>query len=333
MAVRAGVSTATVSRYLRGDRVRSAARIGSAIRELGYTPNPAARSLRSGVNCAVGVVVPDITNPFFAAVVRGIERVSRVGQYNILLCDTEESTRREEEVLSDLVRRVDGIILAPVTEQDMTPVRLREAGPPIVFLDRTIVGREAFDSVLVDNEGGAAQAADYLIGLGHRRLATISGPLDTTPGRGRHQGFVETAQAHDVQVLVQPGDFKEASGYQGVVRLLAMDPAPTAIFTANNEMTVGALKALYDLRIRIPEEISILGFDDLALGAILHPPLTVIDRPMEEQGETAMRLLLDRLTPGDPASEPRVVRLGTSLLVRGSCAPPTSGPPPLRRAR
>lgn len=325
VARRAGVSTATVSRFLRGDPVRSANAIRTAIEELGYWPSPAARSLKSGVNYAIGVVVPDITNPFFAAVVKGIEGVSRQAPYNIFLCDTDESTIQEGRVLADLVRRVDGIILAPATEQDQTPLQLRDAGVPMVFLDREVTPPGRFDSVLVDNAGGARQAAEHLLSLGHEHIGLISGPLNTTPGRGRHEGFLATLASHGVELpadAIQIGDFREPSGYQATLRLLTLEPPPTAIFTANNLMTVGALKALHDMRVAVPDQVSLIGFDDLDLGPILHPPLTVIDRPMVEQGALAMRLLLNRLS-GDQADEgSRSVTLETRLLVRASCAPP-----------
>lgn len=325
VARRAGVSTATVSRFVRGEKIRSSAAVRAAIEELGYWPSPTARSLKSGVNYAIGVVVPDITNPFFAAVVKGIEGATRAGPYNIFLCDSDESVRREEEVMADLIRRVDGIILAPATERDKTPVHLHHAGVPMVFIDRELSHPSGFDSVLVDNEGGARRAADYLVSLGHEQITMVSGPLNTTPGRGRYEGFVAGLAAHDLHLAgdaIQFGDFRAESGYEAVLRLLALDPQPTAIFTANNMMTVGALKALYDMRVAVPEQISLIGFDDLDLGPVLKPSLTVIDRPMVEQGALAMRMLLNRLSGDRLDGNPRSVRLDTRLIIRGSCARP-----------
>jgi len=329
VARRAGVSTATVSRFLRGDRVRAAADIRQAIEDLSFWPSPAARSLKSGITYAIGVVVPDIANPFFAAVVKGVEGVSREGPYNIFLCDTDESTEREQRVLADLIRRVDGIILAPATEQDETPLQLREAGVPTVFVDRELHPPATFDSVLVDNAGGARQAAEHLMSLGHRRIGVISGPVNTTPGRGRHEGFLSALADRGVELpamYLQAGDFREAGGYQATLRLLGVEPPPTAIFSANNLMTIGALKALHDMRVAVPAQMSIIGFDDLDLGAVLRPALTVIDRPMVEQGALAMRLLLNRLGTGaggnDLDGAPRTVVLDTRLLVRQSCSKP-----------
>ncbi|MGI8421263.1 MAG: LacI family DNA-binding transcriptional regulator [Gaiellaceae bacterium] len=324
VAAHAGVSTTTVSRFLNGERVRAGDAVRSAIAELRFSPSRAARSLKSGLTHSIGVVVPDITNPFFAAVVKGAESISRQGDYNIFVCNTEESQEREEAVLLDLVGRVDGVILAPATEpSEMAPV-LREPATPIVFLDRELDSTDAFDSVLVDNEGGARAAVEHLLALGHERIGLISGPLDTTPGRGRHDGFVAALEQAGIEVdpaLAQHGDFRQESGYQGTLRLLALEQPPTAILSANNLMTIGALRALHAMRVSIPRDLSLIGFDDLELAELLSPPLTVVDRPMEEQGALAMRLLLARIESRDPVAPQQIV-LETRLRVRASTAAP-----------
>jgi LacI family transcriptional regulator len=323
VARRAGVSTATVSRFLRGQRVHDDAAIRQAVEELGYRPRAAARSLRSGVHYAIAVVVPDVANPFFAGLVKGIESVCRNGPYNVFLVNTDESTELEDTVVADIMQRVDGIILTPATEQDKTPTRIQQSGIPVVFADRELPG-ERFDSVLVDNAGGARTAAAYLAGLGHTRIAMISGPLNTTPGRQRHEGFV--AAVEDLGGTIgeeyqQIADFRESGGYQAMLRLLALPQPPTAVFCANNLMTVGALKALNSMRVRVPQDLSIIGFDDLDLAALLWPPLTVIDRPTVEQGVLAARLLLARLA-GQGSPEPQRVVLSTRLVQRASCTVP-----------
>jgi LacI family transcriptional regulator len=164
VARQAGVSTATVSRYLSGERVRDVDRIVQAIEMLDYRPKIAARSLRSGIHYAIAMVVPDITNPYFAAVARGVESVFRDTHYRLFLANTDESTNIEDAVLHELMHRVDGIILTPATEQEETPLRMRREGMPIVMVDREL-SEKSFDSVLVDNAGGAAAAALYLMGL------------------------------------------------------------------------------------------------------------------------------------------------------------------------
>ncbi|MGH3358032.1 MAG: LacI family DNA-binding transcriptional regulator [Nocardioidaceae bacterium] len=324
VAQRAGVSTATVTRHLRGEPVRTAEAIQQAVDELGYVPNAIARSLKSGRHGTVGVVVPDITNPYFAAVVKGMERVARSAGVRMLLANSDESTDTEADVLDDLVDRVDGLIIAPATENDESPPRLRRQGIPLVFLDREIGGDEPVDAVLVDNVGGARAAADHLVGLGHRRIAMINGPVDTTPGRGRREGFLAALEAAGVDLDPDHdlnGDFREPSGRRLTLQLLSLSRPPTALFVANNAMTVGALKALQEMRVDVPRAISVIGFDDIVLGSLLNPPLTCISRPDVQQGALAMRLLLGRLDDAD--SKPSRVVLDTELTVRGSTAPPT----------
>lgn len=309
---------------MRGERVRSAGLIQQAVDELGFRPSPLARSLKSGITHLVALVVPDVSNPFFAEVVKGSEAVSRRAGYHILLANTDESVEREHELFEALSGRVDGIILAPATEGAEAVADLRSAGIPIVFLDRELHGNEAFDCVLVDNAGGARLAVEHLISLGHERIGLISGPIDTTPGRGRHEGFVETLTDAGIELpssYVQIADFREEGGYQAALRLLAAEPPPSAVFAANNLMSIGALRAFDTLGVTTPDELSFVGFDDLKLAGLLKPSLTVVSRPTEEQGALAMRLLLDRLSGKDDMPARRIV-LDTQLTVRGSTAAP-----------
>jgi len=327
VAARAGVSIATVSRHMRGEKVRAADAVEAAVAELGYSPNVVAQSLKSGRTGMIGVVVPDVTNPFFAAVAKGLGQVGRGENFRILLADSDESAEREEEILADLVHRVDGIILAPATEQDQAPLQLRDAGVPAVFLDRELAGGEPFDVVLVDNAGGARAAVTHLTTLGHTRIAMINGPADTTPGRGRREGFLAGLAVTDIELPPEfdlDGGFREDSAHQLALQLLALPEPPTAIFTGNNLMTIGVLKALQEMRVEVPGEISIVGFDDLALGSLLHPPLTCVNRPDVEQGALAMRLLLNRIRRHAP-DRPRRIVLDTELIVRESTGRP-AGP-------
>ena len=323
VAKAAGVSTATVSRFLRGDAVRSADAVRSSIETLGYRPALAARSLRSGVHYAVAMVVPDITNSYFASLAKGVESVFRSTPYRVFLCNTDEQTVIEDAVLDEIVHRVDGIILAPAQEQEQTPVKVRKRGMPIVLVDRDLADK-TFDSVLVDNVGGACSAARRLHELGHTRIAIISGPLTNTPGRTRFDGFTNELARVGLptpRAFLQIADFKEAGGRAAMRRLMALPRPPTAVFCANNAMTIGALKALAELDMAVGTDVSLIGFDDIDLGSLLRPPLTVIDRSSEEQGAVAARLLLKRLVDGIAGAPERIV-LPTRLLVRGSCSPP-----------
>ncbi len=316
------MSSTTVTRFLQGERVRAAGAVRRAIDDLDYRPTHAARSLRSGIQYTIGVVVPDISNPYFAAVVKGIESVFRPGPYSVLLSNTNESSETEESVLLDMVRRVDGIILVPATEREKIALHESMAKVPIVLVDRDLPGE--FDRVLVDNHGGAAQAAKHLLDLGHREIAVVSGPLDTLPGRERHEGFL--AELGRAGIEIPPAycvfsDFRESGGYEAMLRLLALPEPPTAVFCANNLMTLGALKALHSMLVSVPGQLSVIGFDDLDTAPLLRAPLTVIDRPTVDQGVLAARLLFSRLTGQETTEFQRVV-LPTHLIQRGSCAAP-----------
>jgi LacI family transcriptional regulator len=320
----AGVSSSTVSRHLMGQQVRAKEAIDAAVVALGYRPSPIAQSLRSGKTFTIAVVVPDISNPFFGGVVKGAESIARTRGYSLALYNTDESADVESDIVDRLHGRVDGIILVPSVESDTAPLRLREYGVPVVFLDREITGPSLFDTVLVDNEGGTRQAVSHLLNLGHRRVGVIRGPVASTPARSRYESFRETLSLHGLnpdEAPCEDGDFRESGGHQAMLRLLARPHPPTGVFVCNNEMTVGALRALRDLGIVIPDEMSLVGFDDHALAALLMPPLTVVDRPVDEQGAIAMRLLLRRLS-GSTDEPPRRIVLETNLVVRGSTAPP-----------
>lgn len=334
VARKADVSTATVSRFLRGERVRNVDRIVQAIEVLDYRPAVAAQSLRSGIHYAVAMVVPDITNPYFAALAKGVESVFRDTDYRLFLANTDESLKVEYAVLKGVLSRVDGVILVPAMEQDEVPLRLRQEGIPIVLVDRELT-EKCFESVLVDNLGGAAAAARYFIELGHTAIAMISGPLGNTPGRVRYEGFLVTLAEAGIRPpaeYLEVADFRESGGYQSMLRLLSLPEPPTAVFCANNVMTVGGLKALAASRVMVPRDISLISFDDLDLGMLLHPPLTVIDRPTEEQGVLAGQLMLRRLQEDRNVDGPNHVVMPTKLIVRASCGAPRKGPLSQRRS-
>jgi DNA-binding LacI/PurR family transcriptional regulator len=321
----AGVSRATVSRFLNGRRVREHLAIEAAVAKTGFSPNHLARSLKSGRTRSIGVVVPDVANPFFAHAVRGIEVSLREDRHNIFLCNTDESATRQEAVLDSLIGRVDAIILAPATESSVVPRALEVMRVPVVLLDREFADHSRYDSVLVDNEGGAAAAARYLAQLGHRCVGVISGPLTTTPGRTRHEGFLAGAATAGISIAREYryiGDFRELSGYLGAKTLIALPEPPTALFVANNLMAIGALKALREARVRIPQDVSFVSFDELELGELLEPTLTTVTRPTVEQGAVAASLLADRLQ--GEVTAPRRCVLETRLSVRESCSPPAT---------
>lgn len=327
VAQAAGVSTASVSRYLSGASVRSSSAIARAIEDLGYSPSVVARSLKSGRHGSIGVIVPDFTNPFFSALVKGIEQETRLSGFQVLLGNSDEDPHQEDALLTALSQRTDGIIMAPLVEEGRSVIGLARIGLPVVLVDRDVHSANDFDRVLVDNLSGARQAVDHLVSLGHTRIGFISGPLQSTPGRARHEGFLSAMAAHNlaaVRSLICVSDFRESGGYESMTGMWARRDRPSAVFVANNLMTIGALNALHDIGVDVPRDVSVIGFDDLSFAALLDPPLTAIRRPDIEQGATAARLLLSRILD-NPDAEPQSVTLPVELIVRGSTAPFLNG--------
>ena len=319
VAKRAGVSPASVSRHMSGGKVGGAERIDAAIKDLNYRPNQLARGLRSGRHSCVGVIVPDITNPLFAELVDGIESVFASDNIRVLLANSKEDPVREAALVADLASRADGLILIPPIETDPVLDQVALVGVPVVLVDRVLSTGPVVDFVVVDNRHGAQLAAEHLISLGHREIAVISGPLSSCPGRERHEAFLQTLT--DLGQPVRPdhvrlSDFRVEGGYRSMASLLDGPIPPTAVFSANNLMTIGALRLLRDRKVAIPDEVSLVGFDDLDLSELLNPPLTVIDRATFDLGSSAAELLRARLAT--PDREQQHLTLPVRLVVRGS---------------
>lgn len=328
VAKRAGVSAATVSRYLSGQRVREAAKVAKAIADLNFTPSAAARSLKSGQTKTLALVVPDISNPYFSAVARGVEQEASASGFTIELHNAGESGVQEAEILRRIQGRVDGLIIAPVSEDDQGPEQMARAGLPVVFIDREVRSSHSFSSVLINNIDGAAQATRHLIEHGHELIAVIHGPIGSTPGRERLDGFKTAMSAAGLSVpkaFIVDGRFTQDGGQEAMRVLLSGKQKPTAVFVCNNMMTIGALLQLKSHGIDIPTQMSVVGFDDLELAPLLNPPLTVISRPTVEQGKIAAQLLINHLNGRQKKRSQRVV-MDVRLLERGSCAqPPQTG--------
>jgi DNA-binding LacI/PurR family transcriptional regulator len=319
----AGVSSATVSRYFNGANVEKHAAIEKAVATLHYRPRLAARSLKTGKSGAIAVIVPDITNDFFSSIVQGAESV--VGEDRmVLLVNTGDSREREAQVMEQLFGRVDGVILAPLTEDEELPSRFQELGLPIVFVDRVTKSGLGVSSVLADNVGGARLAAEYLLDLGHTHIAMISGPVRTTPGRQRAKGYFDALKERSLDLPREyfvESDFTESGGYFAMDKVLGLSPTPTAVFVANNLMTLGALRLMRDRNVSIPSQMSVIGFDDIDTAELLNPPLTTIARNAFEQGAIAMQLMTRLLEEGsDVVAERSMVNV--RLVERASCAKP-----------
>lgn len=323
VAAKAGVSTATVSRVLAGTtRVSEAlhGKVTRAARELDYRPNRIARNLRVRATRTIGVVIPDILNPFFTSVVRGIEDVLQAEDYTLLLGNSDGQKEREHLYLDTLrAEGVAGILFVPTNGQEGAYRSLGGAGIPIVAIDRSPDGL-AVDLVTVTNEEGAHSAVAHLAGVGWKRIALITGPAHLNVAQEREHGYrralTEAGLTFD-PALVRSADFREQGGYDAMSSLLMLPERPTAVFVANNLMALGALHAIGDAGLDIPRDLGIVSFDDVPWGAWLRPPLTVVDQPTYDLGASAANILLNRL--GDPDRAFRKVVLQTRLIVRASC--------------
>jgi LacI family transcriptional regulator len=324
----AEVSIATVSHVINGTRFVSperADRVHAAMRELDYTPDATARSLRMGRTHTIGVVIPDNTNPFFAELARWIEEAGFDAGYTTILGNSGERTDRERQyVITLLSKRVDGLIIAPWRKPNAAMTRvLRKAPIPIVVIDRDDVLRTA-DAVLYDDVGGGRQAGEHLLELGHTSIATIAGPPDPGHAPGRLEGFLAALADAGVAVgddAIVTSDYHFAGGRAATAELLARGGRFTALFAANDLMAAGAIRELTAHGLSVPGDVSVIGFDDAPLAEMTSPALTTVRQPVQEMGDTAVSLLLARVTGGADGTGGRHV-LPTSLVVRESTAPP-----------
>jgi LacI family transcriptional regulator len=327
VARRAGVSAATTSRVLSGNGIVSEElrlRVLSAAEELNYVPDGVARSMSRRRTLTLGLVVSDVTNPFFTAVARGVEDTGQRHGYSVFLCNTDQEVEKERAYLLSLrEKRVDGSLLALSGDDSSHVQKLIDAGMRFVLIDRAMPSLK-LPSVLVDNQGGVQRAVDYLLDLGHTRIGVIAGLKTVTTTRERLDGYRAALDAAGVPIdpsLIVAADFTERGGYDAGVHLWTRRDRPTAVISLNNVMTTGLLLALRQWGVRIPEQLSVIGFDDLPYFQLLDHPLTVITQPMYEVGQLACEMLLQRLAGGgEPAgTEPQAIRLPTELIVRESC--------------
>jgi len=325
VASRAGVSTATISRVLSGVGGVSPEleqRVREAVAELDYQPNRLARNLRRQATQIVGLVIPDIQNPFFTSLLRGIENVLEQSGYTLLLSNTDEDERRERAHLATLrAEGVAGIILTP-THNDPEKYRIYvDGGMPLVLIDRSIPGAN-LDTVTVNNIQGAFDAVNHLVKLGHTLIGLVGGPDRVSTAYERKMGYLKALQDAGIsprQDFIQEGNMRQEGGREAMQRLLELPQPPSAVLVANNLMTLGALQAIHQRNISVPGTISIVGFDDMDWAASLQPPLTAIMQPTYELGSAAAQLLIERMQkPDRPA---RQVILQTRLILRDSTGP------------
>jgi LacI family transcriptional regulator len=326
VAKKAGVSIATVSRVLNDSPLvtESARRkVLRAVKALNYQPNRAAQRLRAGRSHVIGLIISDIQNPFFTSIVRGIEDVAHQHGYSLVLCNSDEDPEKEKLYINVMrSEEVAGVILASASEAKPQVDDLITYNIPVVAIDRQVDDRQ-IDSVMATNIEGARAAVTHLLDLGHRCVGFIGLPLTHTPGKERYEGYQQALRADQLpmsQDFVRISDAKQQGGYESTRDLLTQQPCVTALFVANNLMTLGALEAIRERGLKIPDDISIVGFDDMPWANLLQPPLTAIAQPTYELGQRAAELLLGRLKERDkPVTHEK---LETRLIVRGSTSQP-----------
>lgn len=314
VAALAGVSTATVSRAINGISTVDpdmSARVRRAAEELGYRPDGPARSLRRRVNTVFGMLVPDIENPFFTAMVRGAEDAANRAGYLMLLCNTDEHVEKETAYLDVLLdQRVGGVILAVADEKHSDVREFIRAGTPVVAVDRHI-HECPVDTLLIDNVAGSRAATEWLIGKGYTRIATVAGPLRTTTGLERLIGYQQALTFADIprrEELVVHGDFHAEGGYLAASKLLDSDSRPEAIFVANNQMTIGVVAAMVDRDLAVPGDVAIACFDQLPPGLRFGDEIATVQQPAYDMGREAVEMLLRRIAGDDgPKSEVRLL--------------------------
>jgi LacI family transcriptional regulator len=321
VAERAGVAVGTVSRVLNKHPSVTAevrARVEAVIAELGYQPDPFARSMRSKVSRLIGIVIPDLTNPFFAELVQSAERAATVHGHNVIFMSSFDDVAKEADRLLQLAgRKVDGIIIVPTSgHHSLKPPK----GMPLIAVDRLLDDQPG---IAADHRGGARIAVDYLVGLGHRRIACIAGPSGSTPARERLQGYMDvmaTLGDEGIATVVDAA-FDYESGREAGAFLLARprDERPTAIFASSDQQAIGCLRAANDVGIPVPAGLSIVSFDGIPLSDLVTPRLTTVVQPMSEIADAAIACLLGQREmpkPGQPDL------FACRLAIRESSAPP-----------
>ena len=312
IAERSGCSISTVSRVLSGNAAkyrisqRTVARVTEEVKRCNYTPSLLAKGLRTNRTDTIGLLIPNIENSFFAGVAGVVIRESRNYNYKVVVVDTQEDERNEQDGLSALLaRRVDGIVAAPCGSNSELFASVQEGGMPLVLIDRYLPDAGMLSYVTTDNYRGAVMATEYLLENGHRRIACIQGTPHSMPVRDRVRGFGDTGE-----------DFSVQNGYLETKLALAREERPTAIFALSNLILLGVVKAVHESGLRIPDDISVVSFDDNMLFNYLDPAITCIGQPTDEIGTLAVKLLIRAVR--EPGAAPSHLHLPPSLIIRRS---------------
>lgn len=318
----AGVSIATVSRVLSDNphvRAETRERVLAEVERIHYRPSRVARSLRSQRSSTIGLIISDIQNPFFTAIVRAIEDIAYQHGYSLLLCNSDEDPAKEALYIELLVaEQVAGIILSCTAEVDAAHQQLFTAQIPVVAIDRRL-GNHAVDTVLVDSRSASYQVVSHLIERGHQRIGALIGLPNMTTGHERQAGYLSALEQHGLPfdpALLQAGIPKIETGHIFTQTLLQLPDPPTALFTGNNLLTIGALRAIHEAQLTIPDDIAIVAFDEMEWMFVMNPPLTVVAQPTYAMGQQAAELLLRRIA--NPSLPPKEIILQSTVHLRGS---------------
>ena len=317
LARETGLGLATISKYFNGGTVRSKNRllIEAAVKKLHYVPNEVARSLKTQQTRVIGVILPELSNAFITSIISSMEDILRRHDYAFIVCDCRSDPKREKEAVEFLMhRRVDGLINMAT---DATGEHLKaalEAGIPILLVDRLINSlRNRVSAVIIDNAYASGQAVHKLLDLGHRKIGLVLGSPHLYTTDARLNGYLNALREAGIQSdekYIRYGDYTMDGGYQAVQELVRLKDPPTALFITNFEMTLGGMLALQHMNIRVPEDLSVIGFDKLEMFGNIFPHLTLIHQPQVSIGHECAKLILDMLSG---QSSPRAVSLSTQL--------------------
>ncbi|AZN43134.1 LacI family DNA-binding transcriptional regulator [Paenibacillus albus] len=320
----AGVSVTTVSRVLNGEKYVKddlKQKVTLAIQELGYAPSHIARSLVRNKTNLIGVIVPDITSSFYATILSSIEEAASENDYNLLVCNISENIDKEHKYLNVFQEmRVEGIIIMHEKINEDIRNLIQKMKIPVIFSSVKPMGQE-FVSVIVDDYKAAYDATAYLIGLGHEAIGFLGGDMrDITSGQNRYSGYRNALTDSGIKIIhehIRFGDYKVKSGYEQMKELLRVKQPPTAVFAVSDDMAVGAMNCIRDNGLRVPEDISVMGFDGSQLTELTRPTLTSMEQPIHEMGKVTMKVLLGQVENGDvPTSD---IILEHRLVARESC--------------
>lgn len=322
----AGVSIATVSRVFNNNALvnsETAQLVLAEAARLDYWPNSAAQSLATSCTRTLGVMLPDLFGEFYSDVIRGIDRLARLNNFQILLSSSHSNSEDVLAASRAMLGRIDGLIMMAPDEASIDTVeRVRRRIPVVLLSPRTAVDR--CYSVGMDNLGGARAAVEHLVSLGHRDIAFISGPAGNVDADERLEGFRQAHSAAGLdpaQTLVIPGDFREITGFEAGAIILAHKPCPTAVFAANDSMAIGLLAALFRAGCRVPEDIAVVGFDNVSIAGYLNPALTTVHVDACGLGAQAVEMMLGAVEAG-PKKTPFGKMIPAVLKIRKSCGAP-----------